>query len=77
MKIDKTLFITSALCLAPILLGVLLYDRLPDMIPIHFDFAGDPDNWGAKPFGVFGMPALRCLLYIICNVSTRILGGEY
>ncbi|PAV09266.1 SdpI family protein [Methanocorpusculum parvum] len=76
MKIDKTLFITSALCLAPILLGVLLYDRLPDMIPIHFDFAGDPDNWGAKPFVVFGMPALLCLLNIVCNVSTRKYGGE-
>ena len=76
MKIDTTLFITSALCLAPILLGVLLFDRLPDMIAIHFDFAGDPDNWGSKTLVVFGMPALLCLLNIIVNVSTRKYGGE-
>lgn len=76
MKIDKTLVITSVICLAPILLGVLLYDRLPDMIPIHFDVAGDPDNWGPKALVVFGMPVFLCLLNILCNVSTRKYGGE-
>ena len=76
MKIDKTLVITSVICLLPIVLGVLLYDRLPDMIAIHFDFAGNPDNWGSKTLVVFGMPALLCLLNIIVNVSTRKYGGE-
>ncbi len=76
MKIDKTLLIISAFCLLPIVLGVLLYDRLPDSIPIHFDFAGDPDFWGPKGLVVFGIPIFLCLLNIVVNVSTRKYGGE-
>ncbi len=76
MKIDKTLIITSVICLLPIVLGVLLYDRLPDPIPFHFDFAGNPDNWGPKALVVFGLPIFLCLLNILCNVSTRKYGGE-
>lgn len=76
MKIDKTLIITSVICLLPIVLGVVLYDRLPDMIAIHFDFAGNPDNWGSKALVVFGLPIFLCLLNIVVNVSTRKYGGE-
>ena len=76
MKIDKTLLITSVICLLPIALGVLLYDQLPDSIPIHFDFAGNPDSWGPKDLVVFGIPMLLCLFNIIVNVSTRKYGGE-
>lgn len=76
MKIDKTLIITSVICLLPIVLGVLLYDRLPASIPIHFDFAGNPDNWGPKALVVFGLPIFLCLLNIVVNVSTRKYGGE-
>lgn len=64
MKIDKTLIISSAVCLLPILLGILLYEKLPDQIPIHFDFAGEPDNWGPKNFVVFGIPVFMCLMNI-------------
>ncbi len=76
MKIDKTLIITSVICLLPIVLGVLLYDRLPALIPVHFNFAGDPDSWGPKVLVVVGLPVFLCLLNILCNVSTRKYGGE-
>ena len=76
MKIDKTLIITSVICLLPIVLGVVLYDRLPDLIAVHFDFAGNPDSWAPKALVVFGLPVFLCLLNIICNVSTRKYGGE-
>ena len=64
------------ICLLPIVLGVVLYDRLPASIPIHFDFAGNPDNWAPKALVVFGLPVFLCLINIICNVSTRKYGGE-
>lgn len=36
-------------------LGTLLlvgtaYPRLPDRVPIHFGFTGEPDAWGARPW---------------------------
>ena len=54
----RLLVITSIVILLPILAGVLLWDRLPDMIPSHWNMAGDVDGWSSKPFAVFGMPLI-------------------
>lgn len=34
-KNNKTLILTTLLCLLPILLGLALYDKLPDQIAVH------------------------------------------
>lgn len=62
----KTLIITSLVCLAPILLGVLLWNSLPDSMAIHFDMNNRPDNFAPKSFVVFGLPVLMMLLQIFC-----------
>jgi uncharacterized membrane protein len=62
MNNRRTLIITTILCLLPIILGIALYDRLPDMIPIHFDGQGNPDNYLSKALAVFGLPAVLALL---------------
>ena len=37
-KIDwKILIVTSLLCLAPIAIGLMYYDALPESVAIHFD----------------------------------------
>ena len=38
-KNNKTLILTTLLCLLPILLGLVLYDRLPDQIVVHWKTA--------------------------------------
>lgn len=62
----KILFITSIVCLLPILLGLALWENLPDMMAIHFNFNNEPDNFASKGFVVFGMPILMMLLQIFC-----------
>ncbi len=62
----KTLIITCLVCLLPILLGIALWDRLPDTMAIHFNFYNEPDNFASKEFTVFGLPLLMVLLQIIC-----------
>ena len=62
----KILIITCIVCLLPILLGVALWNELPDMIAIHFDMYNNPDNFAPKAFAVFGLPALMAVLQIIC-----------
>ena len=54
----KIFFITSAVCLLPILLGILLWDRLPDIMAIHFNIYGEADNFASKSFVVFGLPII-------------------
>ena len=62
----KIFAITSFICLSPILLGVSLWNRLPDIIAIHFDVYGNPDNYASKGFVVFGLPLLMVALQAFC-----------
>lgn len=68
----KSLIITCIVCLLPILLGLALWNELPDMIAIHFDMYNNPDNFASKAFAVFGLPALMVLLQIICCIVNDI-----
>lgn len=62
----KSLIITSVICLLPILLGIALWDSLPDSMAIHFNINNQPDNFAPKGFVVFGLPILMMLLQIFC-----------
>ena len=62
----KYFLITSLACLSPIVLGLLIWDKLPDIMPIHFDINNNPDNFASKGFVVFGLPALMVLLQGFC-----------
>ena len=60
------LVLTSAIILLQMLVGVLLWDRLPDPMATHFNFQGEPDGFTSKPFAVFGMPLLLLGLHYMC-----------
>ena len=65
----KSLIITCLVCLSPILLGIALWDKLPESIAIHFNFHGEPDNFASKSFAVFGLPFIMFAAQIIgCSV---------
>ena len=54
----KILILASVAILLPILVGVILWDRLPARIPVHWNMEGEVDGWSSKPFAVFGMPLI-------------------
>ena len=64
----KSLIISGIVCLLPILLGILLWDKLPDRVAIHFNFYNEPDNFASKEFAVFGLPFIMLALHIACNL---------
>lgn len=64
--------ITVLLCLLPIIAGVLLWDRLPDQVAVHFDVHNQPDRWASKGFAVFGLPALVAGIELICVGATAL-----
>ena len=55
---NKPLLISTVLCLLPIVLSVALYSKLPDQIAVHFNSAGEPDNYLPKAVASFGMPII-------------------
>lgn len=62
----KVFIITSIVCLLPILLGVLIWDKLPNVMAIHFNIYGVADNFAPKGFVVYGLPLLMVLLQGFC-----------
>ncbi len=66
----KTMIITSLVILLPILLGISLWDELPDKIATHWGPDGSADGWSSKPFAVFFMPIILLALHWICAIVT-------
>lgn len=73
----KTLILTCVVCLLPILLGVALWEKLPDIMAIHFDINNNPDNFASKGFVVFGLPFLMVILQIFCCFINDINAKKY
>ena len=66
----KTLVLTSVVILLPIIIGVLLWSKLPDTIPTHFAMDGTPNGWSSKPFTVFGLPLFLLGVHLLCIGAT-------
>lgn len=73
----RFLAVTCVVCLLPILLGVALWNSLPDTMAIHFDMYNNPDNFAPKGFVVFGLPCLMVLLQVICCVINDINASKH
>ena len=73
--INRTLFLTTFLCLLPMLAGLLLWDRLPSQMPIHWNAAGIVDGYGSRAMAVFGtagfMAAMNVFLHFMLNKDPK------
>ncbi len=66
----KTLLLTSLVILLPILAGVILWDKLPDSVPIHFGPNGEPDDYAGRAVAVFVMPLVLLAVHWLCTLGT-------
>ena len=66
----KTLIITSIVILLPILAGMILWNKLPEQIPTHWNANGEVDGWSSKAFAVFGLPCIMLALQWLCALGT-------
>ena len=69
-KYRKTLIITTIITLLPMLAGLILWDRLPEKLPMHFNAAGEVDGWSSKAFGVFGLPMILVAAQWLCTLGS-------
>lgn len=67
MKKDNILWITTIICFLPLILSFGVYDKLPEVVPIHFNYAGVPNNYVPKAVGAFGMPVLMAIINIFIH----------
>ncbi|MDD5864168.1 MAG: SdpI family protein [Firmicutes bacterium] len=60
------LVVSSLLTLLPILVGLLLWNRLPEVLATHWGADGEPDGWSFKAFAVFFSPlAMLAVHYLV------------
>ena len=66
----KTLVISSVLILLPVLVGLILWNQLPEQLPTHWNAAGEVDGWSSKPFAIFGLPLILLAMQWLCVAGT-------
>jgi uncharacterized membrane protein len=61
---DKCVEVLGWLALLAIwIFSIYQYFSLPDEIPIHFSFSGEPDNFGSKGF-ILSLPVIASILFL-------------
>lgn len=64
------LIITSLITLIPIVVGLILWDKLPDTVPVHWDINGNVDGYATRIQAVFVMPLALVAFHWICAIGT-------
>jgi len=54
----KYIILSSIVLLLPVLVGLCLWNVLPDTMTTHWGADGNADGWSGKAFGVFGLPLI-------------------
>ncbi|MBQ8812908.1 MAG: SdpI family protein [Lachnospiraceae bacterium] len=65
------MIVTSLITLIPMIVGLILWEQLPDTIATHFGSTGEANGWSSKPFAVFGIPLFVLAVHWICAVATE------
>ena len=65
-KNKKFIIITSLLTLLPIPVGLLLWNKFPETMAIHWGVTGQADGFASVPTAVFLMPLIMLATHLFC-----------
>lgn len=66
------ILISTLLTMLPTLVGLLLWNRLPDVLTTHWGADGTADSFAGKAFAVFGLPTIMAGINLICCLATAL-----
>lgn len=69
-KYKWKILVSSLVMLIPSVAGLILWDRLPERLPIHWGPGGQADGWGSPLIAVVIMPLVLLGLYWLCLFIT-------
>lgn len=75
MSLPETLkkeWFVFPLLLAPFIASFILWDKLPEEVPIHFNFQGEADDWGPKWINAIMLPLIGVGIYVLLLVLPKI-----
>ena len=67
----KTIILTIVLILLPMVAGVVLWEKLPEMMVTHWGMNNEPNGWMSRPMAVFGLPIICAVLQVLCVIATE------
>lgn len=70
---DFTMLITSFICLIPVFIGIILWDKLPDSMVRHFNANIEPNGWSSKTTVVLLFPLLFLAISLFVNLLINIV----
>ena len=62
----KTLIITSVVTILTVMIGVIYWNRLPDVMATHFGTNNEANGFSSKAFAVFGLPVFLLAVHLLC-----------
>jgi len=69
-KFRTKVIVSSAITLLPMLIGLILWNRLPELLTTHWGFDGQADGWHGRGMAVFVLPLILLLLHWLCIFVT-------
>ena len=66
----RTIILTVILTLLPMVAGIVLWEKLPEMMVTHWGINNEPNGWMSKPMVVFGLPLICAALELVCVFAT-------
>lgn len=66
----KQLILSSLLTLLPIPVGLVLWNRFPAEMAVHWGLTGQPDGWAGPVLSVIVMPLVMLALNLLCFFLT-------
>lgn len=77
LKNKKLLILTSLLTLLPILVGLVLWNKLPEKFATHWGMDGLADGYSSLPFAVFAPPLIILAVQWLCVwITTKDPGNK-
>ena len=64
------LIMTSVVILLPVLVGLILWNALPDKVPTHWNAKNVIDGWSSKSFAVFAIPGFLLACHWLCILAS-------
>src|SRR6266540_852492 len=77
MKLSRTHLLSSGFIVLSFVMTAVLYNRLPEWVPTHWNARGDANGFMPKPWGPFLLPLTLAFTYVLLVVLPRISPQGY
>ncbi|MFA6846607.1 MAG: SdpI family protein, partial [Sphaerochaetaceae bacterium] len=67
--LNRTLLVTTILCILPFIYGSFFYSQLPESVVTHFSFNDQADGYSSKAMAVYGIPSILLVTNIIVSIT--------